>query len=241
MMISTERLFEKYYYSNPAFVDGTTTFHRLLNENIPKGSKILEIGAGSSNPTSAYLSSIGSLIAADVSNEVRLNASADFSVVFDGESLPFENASFDSCVSNYVIEHIAKPKIHFQEVSRVLKPGGIYCFRTPNLWHYVTFASWLLPHAVHRRAANWMRGLPTNAHDPYPTEYRANTERRLRKFCDHSHLRIRKTALVEAEPSYGRFHPAAFIPMMLYEKTVNRCLLLQRFRANIFCIAVKEG
>jgi 2-polyprenyl-3-methyl-5-hydroxy-6-metoxy-1,4-benzoquinol methylase len=48
--------------------------------------------------------------------------------------------SFDARASNHVPEHVELPKLHLREAARALMPGGVYCFRTPNLWHYVTFA-----------------------------------------------------------------------------------------------------
>ena len=136
-----DRLFAKYYYGRPDFIDGTALFHRLCRESIAEGATILEIGAGPSNATSACLATIGRVAGLDVSDEVRTNAHLTSGHVFDGYAFPFEAESFDACVSNYVLEHVAHPAQHFAEVGRVLKPGGVYCFRTPNIWHYIVFAS----------------------------------------------------------------------------------------------------
>ncbi|MBV9303335.1 MAG: class I SAM-dependent methyltransferase [Acidobacteriaceae bacterium] len=240
-MVSTDYLFEKYYYSNPTFADGTATFHELCNAVIPRATHILEIGAGFDNMTSAHLARLGTLVAVDISEEVRLNSNASAAIVYDGKSLPFEDASFHSCVSDYVIEHIEEPGAHFREVARVLKPGGHYCFRTPNRFHYVAFASWLLPHGIHRLMSNPLRGRSADAPEPYPTHYRANTRAAVRRVCRKSNLDIQTMLMVEAEPSYGRCHPIAFMPMVAYERIVNRWSILDQFRANIFCVARKRA
>ncbi|MFA4954187.1 MAG: class I SAM-dependent methyltransferase [Patescibacteria group bacterium] len=50
------------------------------------------------------------------------------------ERLPFADGTFDVVVCNAVIEHIhGIHKQLFQEVRRVLKPGGRFVFTTPNL------------------------------------------------------------------------------------------------------------
>jgi ubiquinone/menaquinone biosynthesis C-methylase UbiE len=43
------------------------------------------------------------------------------------ENLPFEDASFDSCVSLQVLEHVNDPRRAIAEISRILRPrGGFY-------------------------------------------------------------------------------------------------------------------
>lgn len=48
---------------------------------------------------------------------------------YDGSTLPFANNSFDTVISNSVLEHIADLDQSILEISRVLKPGG-YCLIT---------------------------------------------------------------------------------------------------------------
>jgi SAM-dependent methyltransferase len=46
----------------------------------------------------------------------------------DAEHLPFGNGTFDAVVSNCVVHHLARPAAVFEEVSRVLVPGGRLAF-----------------------------------------------------------------------------------------------------------------
>lgn len=46
--------------------------------------------------------------------------------------LPFADGSFDAAVCSEVLEHVAAPGILVREVARVLRPGGVFCFDTPN-------------------------------------------------------------------------------------------------------------
>lgn len=50
----------------------------------------------------------------------------------DLEKLPFEGSEFDIVVSLWVLEHLKNPDQVFKEVHRVLKPGGLFMFCTPN-------------------------------------------------------------------------------------------------------------
>lgn len=67
-----------------------------------------------------------------------------------GEKLPFADNTFDVIASYQVLEHVQDPAKVMQEVSRVLKPGGVFHFSTPNYMafyepHYKIFWLPLMP------------------------------------------------------------------------------------------------
>lgn len=64
-----------------------------------------------------------------------------------GTSLPFSDASFQTVVSNSVVEHIPDLNTALAEISRVLAPGGTFAFTTPS----EHFGEYLLGNAVMRR------------------------------------------------------------------------------------------
>ena len=232
--MSTRSLFDRFYFSRADYLSGTVRFHNLIAQNC--GPRILEIGPGPTNSTSDFLATLGRVTGLDVAKEE--NRALSEMCLLSGPRFPFDSNSFDTCVSSYVLEHVANPAQHFSEVARVLRPGGVYYFRTPNLWHYVALASRLLPHAAHVRVANRLRNMD-GAHDPWPTFYRANTCRAVERLIRESWLMPLSVEMVEVEPSYAAAHPLLFWPMMAYERTVNRSSRLSRFRANIFAAAQK--
>lgn len=234
----TNALFQRYYFSKPWYVSGTTLFHERIRSRVPKNADILEIGAGPRNKTSDYLSTLGRVTGLDIDNAVETNPALEEAHVFDGTQFPFPDNRFAMCVSNYVLEHVPDADLHFREVARVLRPGGIYLFRTPNTWHYVTIASRLLPHSVHLHLANRLRRLK-DAHDPYPTVYHANSRRAILRHAQNAALRVSALEMVEPEPSYGAANPVLFFPMMFYERLVNRLDALRGFRVNILGILEK--
>ena len=73
--MDTTALLEKYYLSQPTFVDGTTAFHRLCRSLAPTGAEILEVGPGPDNSTSRFLASLGRVSGADVADEAGTNLS----------------------------------------------------------------------------------------------------------------------------------------------------------------------
>jgi SAM-dependent methyltransferase len=241
MSSRTAHLYERFYFSVPGFLNGTEEFHQLCARHLPRGGTLLEVGAGPSNNTSRFLATLGPLTGLDVSDEVSGNDALADSRTFDGRTFPFADQTFAGVVSNYVLEHVEDPSAHFQEIARVLRPGGAYVFRTPNLFHYVAGAARFLPHRAHITLSKGMRAMGAEDHDPWKTFYRANTPRAVRRLAATSGLRVIQLGLVEKEPSYGRSSPLLFFPMMWYERFVNGVAFAAAFRSNIFCVVVKPG
>lgn len=53
--------------------------------------------------------------------------------LMDACNLTFGSESFDRCLSFDLLEHLPDVDAHLREVYRVLKPGGVYLFQTPNI------------------------------------------------------------------------------------------------------------
>ena len=239
-MTIKQDLFDR-YYPKSHFEGGTVPFFRLCRENISPQSRILEIGAGPSNECSRTLSGIGQVTGIDIDPDVRNNVFLSEAVVFEGRKMPFEDASFDACVSNFVLEHVEHPIEHFREVARVLRPGGVYCLRTPNLYHYVSMGARLLPHSMHLLLANRLRGLGEEAHDPYPTWFRSNTRSKLTTLCRMAGLDEPRITMLEPEPSYGRAHPILFYGFMAYERLVNSSKIFEGMRITVLLATHKPA
>jgi SAM-dependent methyltransferase len=236
-----DRYVSKFYDRAGGWVDGTTAFHELCQVAVPQGARILEVGAGHSNPTSRFLATLGSLHGIDPDPAVRNNTALTSATVLGSRSYPFADGSFDACVSNYVLEHVADPAAHFAEVSRVLAPGGVYCFRTPNRYHYVTAVAQLTPHWFHVLVANRLRNSPAEQPDPYPTHYRANSQKDLRRLAAEQGLSVEALTLIEKEPSYGMSSRLLFLAFVAYERLVNATELAANLRVNILGVLRKPA
>jgi SAM-dependent methyltransferase len=242
----TTEVWQQHYlarFYNPAkgWVDGTTEFHALCRATIPPDSLILEVGAGATNATSAFLSTLGKVYGVDPDPDVTTNAALTDARVMEGTRIPLDSGSFDACVSNYVMEHVEDPLSFLGEISRVLKPGGAYVFRTPNRFHYVALAGGLLPHWVHESTANRLRNLSEHAHGPHRTTYRLNSRRAIHRFAVRVGLEVESLRYVEKEPSYGMSSPLLFLAFTAYERLVNATELLRGLRSNIFGVLRKPS
>ena len=107
---------------------------KLLEEylgHVITGKHILDIGCGNGE-IARHFSECGNTVTS-VDVERHFDADYGFAFVLVGdEKLPFADNSIDICISNHVIEHVKNQSLHMQEIYRVLKPGGICYFATPN-------------------------------------------------------------------------------------------------------------
>lgn len=228
------RYFNRYYRSIPGWIDGTTRFWSLIKKAAPPNAHVLEIGAGPTNPTTEFLRTLGEVHGVDVDPVVKSNAYLSMAELIADQHFPMADATYDLCISNFVVEHVKEPVTHLSEVKRVLKPGGAYVFRTPNRWHYVSLIAQCTPHWFHDLVTNATRNLPTETHGPYPTVYAMNSRRVVRRLARDAGFDVVTMEMVEADPSYGMRSRALYLAFLAYERLVNASEHLAPIRADIF-------
>ena len=118
-----QRWLDRFYDRSKGWLGGTERFHETIAGRLPRGGKILEIGAGPSNETSRFLATLGEVHGLDPDPGVADNDALASWAVLEHDRFPFADATFDACVSNYVLEHVERPQDHLREISRVLAPG----------------------------------------------------------------------------------------------------------------------
>jgi ubiquinone/menaquinone biosynthesis C-methylase UbiE len=239
-MVAWQESYTNFFYRRKKeWRDGTTEFHELIQGSVARNGRVLELGAGPTNPTTEFLASFAEVHGVDPDPAIQTNAHLTKAIVLDGQTLPLADSSFPACVSDYVAEHIADPLTHLREIHRVLSPGGSYVFRTVNKMHYIGLISAHTPGWFHQLVANRLRGLPSHAHAPYPTHYAMNTRRSIERSAETTGFVVETLRFVEKEPYYGRFSRIAYVLMTLYERFVNARAILGPLRANIFVVLRK--
>jgi SAM-dependent methyltransferase len=241
--MSTYSLEQKYYFNKPGWKDGTREYHELLSwYTSSKEAVVLEIGSGPENPSSAHVASrVACLDGLDIDERVFSNPALRKAFVYDGREFPKELAdeSYDLVVADYVVEHVEYPRLMLREIHRVLRTGGCFVFRTPNIYHYVSLISRFTPHSFHLAAANKARLRDEYAVDPYPTYYRFNSRRAVRAIAREAGLRVVELRMVEKEPSYLKFSSLIYRCGVAYERMVNSTQSLAFLRSNIFGVLSK--
>jgi len=215
-------------------------FSDVIHEYVRAGDIMLDAGCGSGRVFQYHFDQSqrpALIMGVDVTSEPRANDNIDTSARADLGALPFRDATFDIAISSHVAEHLTRPERVFGELSRVLKPGGRLLILTPNRWHYVTVSSALLPHRFHLKYNQW-RGV--DAHDIFPTAYKANTAGRLRSLYQGAGLSIERLEQFETEPEYLAFSLPTYALGVAYERAVNRLAMLRSLRVNLLAVGVKR-
>ena len=243
VFFSVDELKQRCYYARAGWRDGTAQYLDVVQAYAGAHSVVLDVGPGDGSGFSHGLrGSVAKLVGIDPDPAVTQSPGLDHAECCGIEQTPFADETFDLAVSSFVLEHLPDPAAAAGELFRVLKPGGVFVFRAPNLYHYVTAIARLTPHWVHEAIANRVRGMSgSGARDPYPTLYRCNTRARIRRVFERAGFRTAKLEMIEPEPSYLQFSRWAFLAGVLYERLVNSSPLFAFARVTILGVMQKPG
>ncbi|MFC1616506.1 class I SAM-dependent methyltransferase [Patescibacteria group bacterium] len=130
-------IYAKEYQETEEYLD---TFDRnalmLYLKNL-KGKKILDVGAGSGRIINILDQDESKIVALDSSKEMLELLKKKYSkvetVLGDAEKLPFEDESFDVVVATFLIVHLKRLDKFFDEVHRILRPGGFKSAETSKI------------------------------------------------------------------------------------------------------------
>jgi SAM-dependent methyltransferase len=111
------------------------------------GGSVLDLGCGAGDSAEQFRNVNPAVrwVGVDVesSPEVAARRRTDASfVVFDGVSLPFDDASFDAVYCKQVLEHVRAPAPLLASVARVLRPGGLFAGSTSHLEPFHSYSTW---------------------------------------------------------------------------------------------------
>ena len=192
--MSDKKDLKQAFYPETAFggytrIDGTVAFFTRIRFLIDSESTVLDVGCGrgaakeklertSCTSVRILRGHCHRVIGIDVDPVGAENPFLDEFHLIQGDTWPIESDSVDLLYSDYVLEHIADPDAFFRECRRVVKIGGVVCFRTPNRWSYVSLISALIPNRAHAKVLSTM-GTSRKEEDVFPTYYRANSRGKL--------------------------------------------------------------
>ena len=215
-------------------------FEEKLKQVVVAGNRVLDAGCGTGKFFGMeFARRTGcQLVGIDLRENIGANLGIDFGVRAELNHLPFSDASFDVVNCRLVIEHVDFPAAVLKEFYRVLKPGGRLAIFTPNLLHYFGAAANLTPHWFHVWFNSRVRGFDNE--DVFPTHYRANTRRQLRRLFLESGFGHAEIVMVEGAPSILSFNSILQRMGLTYEWLVNRYDFLSGFRLNIIAVAYKN-
>ncbi|MDB5618906.1 class I SAM-dependent methyltransferase [Tardiphaga sp.] len=219
---------DKLFY--PGVEDGwdDLAFRQFILRRVTSDLTILDLGAGQGRIDKMNFRGLARKVCGvDPDARVAENPHLDEALVGVGERIPYGPATFDMVFADNVLEHLVDPKSVFIEISRILKPGGRFVFKTPNKLHYMPFIARITPHWFHAQYNAW-RG--RSEEDTFPTVYRSNTPDDVARYARSAGLHLGEFELIESRPEYLRIGFIPYLFGIVYERVVNRFLFMRRFR-----------
>lgn len=156
-----------------------TRYH--LGASIGVGKRVLELACGGGNGLGLLGATAATLVGGDLSAPLLQSARRHYGtryplVRLSAEALPFRNQAFDTVVLFEASYYVPDMEATFDEIRRVLSPGGSVLFananpdrpdfiRSPHSRHYHRAAEF--------RAALQARGFTVTVHGAFPVEVAA--------------------------------------------------------------------
>jgi SAM-dependent methyltransferase len=218
-------------------------FHELIAQHLRPGIRVLDVGCGRGDvapfPWRAFPTV--ELIGIDTDPAAFSNQFLrHFLPLQAGAPWPIEQESIDVVLCRYVLEHVEDPAQFFDNVGHVLKPGGLFLFLTPNLWHPLVMLSRLLPVAAKRGLLRWAKGIQEE--QVFPTCYRANSPPRLAWLAKQHGLETQTLLTKEFVPSgYLDFSVLTYFCAWAYFAFVRRTGWEKHFGAQIIGVFQKPA
>jgi SAM-dependent methyltransferase len=217
-MLSLERqnaLREEYRQRHPGWRPATEVYASLVREHLRPESRVLDLGCGRGGLVEQLDHPLHLLTGLDPDfqslREHRLAGSQPPLARVAGLSHrpPFEDGSFDLVCASWVLEHLSNPSSDLGQIARILRPGGIFIFITPNKGHPLVRFNRLIGRfsAAQDRVVESLYGRAPA--DTFPAYYRANDRDTLHRLALGSGLSLAELRAIP-DPSYLAFNTPLF-------------------------------
>jgi SAM-dependent methyltransferase len=152
--------------------------------------------------------------------------------VADVCNAPLRSGAFEMITANMVVEHLEDPPRSLTEIRRMLKPGGLFIFHTPNYQNYIIFIASLVPDFIKKKIVHFLEG--REEADIFPTHYRLNTPAAIEKVAEQSGFKLVELRVENTSAVIGSLGPLAvfelfIIKLLSYEP-------LRNFRPDIVAV-----
>ena len=220
-MLSLEQqnaLRDAYRQANPGWRPATELYAAVVQAHLWPGARVLDLGCGRGGLVEQLDHPLSQVVGLDPDwhslREHRLDLPR---TVATSEHLPFADACFDVIFASWVLEHLPRPLLTFQAVNRVLRPGGVFIFITPNGRHPLVWLNRGISRFARLQAHLVERLYGRHSDDTFPAYYRANASPRLRRLSRKSNFTLDELHCIP-DPTYLAFTPTLFRLMSRLEQ-----------------------
>ena len=228
----------------PGFEGAQSFYENVLINNIKVGSRWLDLGCGRKLlPSWSHL--IEGMLVSRCKYVVGLdydlkalkdNRSISHKVRGDILNLPFNNSSFHVVTANMVLEHLIHPKTQFEEIHRILRPGGLFIFHTPNLLSCSSLISKALPEFIKKMIIRILEG--RSSIDIFPTYYRSNTQNRICLLARQARFTLIDIFMCSTPGTFVVF-PILLLPELVWMR-ILQSTMLKRYMPNMISILMRK-
>jgi len=233
-MVDLVKRIDRRFYPDFANYWDDALFRKVVLAHLRPHMQVLDIGAGAGIVSHMNFRGLASKVCGvDPDARVATNPYLDEGKQGVGEAIPYPDERFDLVLADNVCEHLESPEQVFKEVSRVLKPGGLFLAKTPNRCHYMPLIAQMTPFWFHRWV-NQKRG--RQGIDTFPTVYRANSATDLQRLAMSAGLVVESILMTEGRPEYLRFSAFTYMVGLIYERLANMSQTFASFRILIVAV-----
>lgn len=207
-MLSLERQNElraSYRARHPGWAPATEVYAGLVRQYLPADGRLLDLGCGRGGLVEQLEHPLARMVGIDPDwHSLREHRLALPRAAGLSGALPLAGGRFDVVAASWVWEHLAAPEKDFAEVARVLAPGGVSVFITPNARHPLVALNRVVGRLGRVQAAVVRRLYGRAGADTFPAYYRANDAARLQRLAAGAGLTLAAVTAV-ADPTYLAF------------------------------------
>jgi len=220
---------KKYY---PVFEGKQPRLEMMIRSYLKSDYVLLDIGCGRGKETAIeYKKEVQKSFGIDISEAIKFNSTIHYRLRANAYFLPFADHSFDMVVSQELIEHLENPAALINEVSRILKRGGVFVMSTPNLLNWKTMISFMTSHRFHQKMNKQLHGIIQT--DVFPTYYRMNRLGKIDKTMKTNQMTRDKIVMWEDSPRTLTFNIFTTYADIFITTILRRYELLKTFRELI--------
>ncbi len=228
----------------PGLRNSQFAYRQVLQEAVQPGVSWLDLGCGhqlfpewmpDSTASQVALVRRTALAVGVDAVDLRPHVAGLRKIAADIEYLPFRSESFSLITANMVVEHVLHPQRLLSEINRVLMPGGMFLFHTPNANYFEVAIARQIPSRVMKLVAGFLDG--RGEQDIFPTHYRLNKASDIQRFAHIAGLVPSCIRHVECSAQ-----AVMLGPLVVLELLVIRMLRLRRFekyRSNLVVLLGK--
>ncbi len=132
------------YAAGGDMMDRPNRFLAALSGRVAPGAMVLDYGCGSGEIGAAMAASGFRVSGVDVASGMLQAANARLdglgvalSQIEPGKPLPFQDCSFDACITSSVLEYVDDLDQVLTEFARILRPGGWLLATVPDVRHFI--------------------------------------------------------------------------------------------------------